>query len=146
MTRHLGRAFGIVVLAAGASLAADAPGARLADFAFMAGCWQGGDKQMSMEENWTRPGGGTMMGTSRVLSGGKTVFSEFVEVAEKPAKKAPAKKAAKASEPAKKTAAKKAPAKKAAKASEPAKKTTTKKTAAAKKSDAPAAETNGTDD
>ena len=51
----------------------------------MAGCWQGGDAQTAMEETWMRPGGGTMMGAARVLAGGKTVFSEFVEVAEKPA-------------------------------------------------------------
>jgi Domain of unknown function (DUF6265) len=85
MTRHLGGAFAIVCLVAGASVAADAPAVRIADFAFMAGCWQGGDAQTALEENWMRPGGGTMMGTSRVLAAGKTVFSEFVEVAEKPA-------------------------------------------------------------
>jgi hypothetical protein len=84
MIRHLGRAVGIVVLGAAGAQAADAPPARIADFAFMAGCWQGGDAQTAMEENWMRPGGGTMMGTSRVLAGGKAVFSEFVEVAEKP--------------------------------------------------------------
>ena len=85
MTRHLGRALTIVCLGAGVAPAADAAAARVADFAFMAGCWQGGDAQTTMEESWMRPGGGTMMGTSRVLAGGKTVFSEFVEVAEKPA-------------------------------------------------------------
>ena len=84
MTRHLGRAFLIVCAGAGPALAADAPPARIADFAFMAGCWQGGDAQTALEENWMRPGGGTMMGTSRVLAGDKAVFSEFVEVAEKP--------------------------------------------------------------
>lgn len=85
MTRHLGRALIVAGLGAGPAAAADAPAARIADFAFMAGCWQGGDAQTALEEVWMRPGGGTMMGTSRVLAGGKTVFSEFVEVAEKPA-------------------------------------------------------------
>jgi hypothetical protein len=84
MTRHLGRALVIVCVGARAALGADAPLARIADFGFMAGCWQGGDAQTALEENWMRPGGGTMMGTSRVLAGGKAVFSEFVEVAEKP--------------------------------------------------------------
>jgi hypothetical protein len=51
----------------------------------MAGCWQAGDAQATMEEVWMRAGGGTMMGTARVLAGGRTVFSEFVEVAERPA-------------------------------------------------------------
>jgi hypothetical protein len=86
MTRRLGRAIVTACMAAaGSATAADAPPARIADFGFMAGCWQGGDAQSSMEEVWMRPAGGSMMGTSRVLAGGKTVFSEFVEVAEKPA-------------------------------------------------------------
>ena len=85
MSSHLGRALAVVCLAAVTAPAADAPATRVADFAFMAGCWQGGDAQATMEETWMRPGGGTMMGTSRVLAGGKAVFSEFVEVAEKPA-------------------------------------------------------------
>ena len=84
MTRHLGRALAAVCLASVAATAADAPAVRVADFAFMAGCWQGTDAQSTTEESWMRPGGGTMMGTSRVLAGGKVVFSEFVEVAEKP--------------------------------------------------------------
>ena len=78
--RHLG----LALVTAAAAGAADAPPARIADFAFMAGCWQGGDAQTTMEESWTRAAGGTMMGTARVLAGGKAVFSEFVEVAEKP--------------------------------------------------------------
>lgn len=82
MTRRPGRAFVIAWMSAGT--AATASDARIADFAFMAGCWQGGDGQTALEENWMRPGGGTMMGTSRVLAEGRTVFSEFVEVAEKP--------------------------------------------------------------
>ncbi|HET9315576.1 MAG TPA: DUF6265 family protein [Vicinamibacteria bacterium] len=84
MRRPLGHALAAVCLTSAAVTAADPPAARVADFAFMAGCWQGGDAQTTMEETWTRPGGGTMMGTSRVLAGGKAVFSEFVEVAEKP--------------------------------------------------------------
>lgn len=82
MTPHLGRAFVVVCL--GTAAADAAPPGRIADFAFMAGCWQGGDAQTSMEEVWMRAGGGTMLGSARVLAGGKSVFSEFVEVAEKP--------------------------------------------------------------
>jgi hypothetical protein len=87
MTRHRAPAFVVAWIAGcGLAVAADnASVARIADFSFMAGCWRGGDAQTSMEEVWTRADGGTMMGTARVLAGGKTVFSEFVEVAEKPA-------------------------------------------------------------
>ena len=83
MSRHLARAFVVVWLGAGAA-AAEPAASRIGDFAFMAGCWQGGDAQSAVEEVWMRPGGGAMMGTSRVVAGGKAVFSEFVEVAEKP--------------------------------------------------------------
>src|SRR5262245_50791086 len=75
---------GLVLLIAAPLHAADAPPVRVADFGFMAGCWQIADAQMTQEESWSRPAGGTMMGTARVLAGGKVVFSEYVEVAEKP--------------------------------------------------------------
>ncbi|MET0552293.1 MAG: DUF6265 family protein [Vicinamibacteria bacterium] len=64
-------------------LAADAP-ARVDDFAFAAGCWQAVAGDTTMEEQWSRPAGGVMLGLARVVSGGKTVFTEFVEVREKP--------------------------------------------------------------
>jgi hypothetical protein len=63
--------------------AADAP-ARVDDFAFAAGCWQAVAGDTTMEEQWSRPAGGVMLGTARVVSAGKTVFTEFVEVREKP--------------------------------------------------------------
>ena len=82
MRRHLGL---VLATAVAAPLhAADPPPARVADFAFMAGCWQIVDAQTTQEESWSRAAGGTMMGTARVLAGGQVVFSEYVEVAEKP--------------------------------------------------------------
>ena len=82
MRRHLGLAF--VVVTAGTAGAADAPANRAADFGFMTGCWQAADAQTTQEESWSRPVGGHMMGTARVVAGGKVVFTEYVEVAEKP--------------------------------------------------------------
>ena len=43
---------------------------------FLAGCWAGS----GVEEMWTRPAGGTMLGISRTIKGGKTVFTEFLQV------------------------------------------------------------------
>lgn len=74
----------LLALAPSAVTAADAPPARVADFAFAAGCWQAVQGDTTMEEQWSRPAGGVMLGTARVVSGGKTVFTEFVEVREKP--------------------------------------------------------------
>ena len=51
----------------------------------MAGCWQHVDGTTTTEEQWNRPAGGSMLGIGRVVADGRTVFSEFVEVAEKPA-------------------------------------------------------------
>ena len=85
MTRLLGRAAGDRRRDRGrAARGADAPATGIADFAFMAGCWQGGDAQQALDEVWMRPAGGVMLGTSREVAGGKAIFSEFVEVAEKP--------------------------------------------------------------
>jgi hypothetical protein len=76
-------ALAFLALAAPA-LAADAPSAKVDDFAFAAGCWSAVDGATTMEEQWSRPAGGVMLGTARVVSAGKTVFTEFVEVREKP--------------------------------------------------------------
>jgi hypothetical protein len=84
MTRLLGRVLAIVGATAAAARGADAPATGIADFAFMAGCWQGGDAQQALDEVRMRPAGGVMLGTSREVAGGKAIFSEFVEVAEKP--------------------------------------------------------------
>jgi hypothetical protein len=66
------------------ALSADAPAARIDDFAFAAGCWQAVDGGTTMEEQWSRPAGGVMLGSARVIAGGRAVFTEFVEVREKP--------------------------------------------------------------
>ena len=73
----------LVLAFAPSAFAADAP-ARVDDFAFAAGCWQAIAGDTTMEEQWSRPAGGVMLGMARVVSGGKTVFTEFVEVREKP--------------------------------------------------------------
>jgi Domain of unknown function (DUF6265) len=73
----------LVLALAPSAYAADAP-ALVDDFAFAAGCWQAVAGGTTMEEQWGRPAGGVMLGTARVVSGGKTVFTEFVEVREKP--------------------------------------------------------------
>jgi hypothetical protein len=52
--------------------------AGMEDLSFMAGCWTG----PNMEEHWMKPEGGTMLGMSRTLKGGKTVFTEFHLIAE----------------------------------------------------------------
>lgn len=78
------RVAAVLIALSPSALAADALPAKVGDFAFAAGCWQAVAGDTTMEEQWSRPAGGVMLGTARVVSGGKTVFTEFVEVRETP--------------------------------------------------------------
>lgn len=53
---------------------------------WMAGCWEmsarGG--AMVVSEQWMKPAGGTMIGMSRTVSGGKTVAWEFIRIVTDP--------------------------------------------------------------
>ena len=44
--------------------------------AFMSGCWAGG----GVEEVWLKPQGGTMIGMSRTVKGGRTISTEFLQI------------------------------------------------------------------
>ena len=59
-----------------------AAAARVADLAWMAGLWEGDKDGARNEEQWLAPAGGTMLGVSRTLAGGKTVFIEFMRIEE----------------------------------------------------------------
>ena len=56
----------------------------MADLAWIAGDWQtmsggpGGRRQI--EEHWTKPAGGSMMGVSRTVAGDKTVEFEYLRI------------------------------------------------------------------
>jgi hypothetical protein len=80
----MGRIVLALLALAAPTLAADAPSAKVDDFAFAAGCWRAVDGATTTEEQWSRPAGGVMLGTARVVANGRTVFTEFVEVREKP--------------------------------------------------------------
>jgi hypothetical protein len=47
------------------------------------GCWEMRTASgASIEEQWTKPAGGTMLGMGRTIRGGKTVFTEFLRISE----------------------------------------------------------------
>jgi hypothetical protein len=52
----------------------------IARLAWMAGCWEAQIGPVQVEEQWNKPAGGTMLGLSRTLKGGKVVFSEFMRI------------------------------------------------------------------
>jgi hypothetical protein len=54
--------------------------AKVEDLAWMAGDWQTTPGKMQSEEHWTQPAGGTLIGMSRTLAGGKTVFFEYLRI------------------------------------------------------------------
>ncbi len=49
---------------------------------WLAGCWSSANAEFGSGEQWMPPAGGTMLGTSRVVSNGKTVAYEFIQIRE----------------------------------------------------------------
>ena len=47
---------------------------------FLTGCWAMNDGPMVIEEEWGKPAADGMLGFSRTLKAGKTVFSEFMRI------------------------------------------------------------------
>jgi hypothetical protein len=52
------------------------------DFAWLTGCWTMTRGESVVEEQWLRPLGGTLMGISRTVKGGRTVEHEFLQIRE----------------------------------------------------------------
>lgn len=63
-------------------LLAETP-ARIASLAWMSGSWSIASNGRVVEEMWTAPAGGTMIGAGRTVSGEKTKFFEFLRIEEK---------------------------------------------------------------
>ncbi|HEY6391251.1 MAG TPA: DUF6265 family protein [Bryobacteraceae bacterium] len=49
---------------------------------FMTGCWAFQSDGSETEEYWTKPSGGAMLGLSRTVRAGKTVFTEYTQIRE----------------------------------------------------------------
>ena len=69
---------GVLILATLALPGAQGPGDELEKIAWLAGCWTSADGGRQVDEQWMKPLGGTMMGMSRTVVGGKTVDSEVL--------------------------------------------------------------------
>jgi hypothetical protein len=67
-----------VLLLAAVGFADD--GGAIGRLGWMAGCWTMQAGASTIEETWTTPAGGMMLGTSRTMRGGKTVFHEFMRI------------------------------------------------------------------
>jgi hypothetical protein len=71
------RSFSIALLWVGLSYAAD-----LSQLGFMAGCWATppGAGSLRVDEHWSRPDSGNMLGYSRTFKGDRMVFFEFMRL------------------------------------------------------------------
>lgn len=56
--------------------------ASLSDIAWLSGCWQGREGNAVIEEIWSKPSGGSMLGMGRTVKGNRTVSFEFMQFRE----------------------------------------------------------------
>jgi len=56
--------------------------ADVSQLSWLGGCWTQSRPNGLVEEHWMAPSGGSMLGMSRTVAGGKTVEYEFLRVAE----------------------------------------------------------------
>ena len=54
--------------------------------AFLAGCWEMKQGPLTIYEQWSKPGGRTLLGAGRTVKGGKTMFHEFMRISEEQGK------------------------------------------------------------
>jgi len=74
----------LILLALASPAAAPSSDDPLTSLAWMAGDWMGVDGGVEMEERWTEPRGGMMLGIHRDVKAGKAVDFEFFRVAATP--------------------------------------------------------------
>lgn len=58
------------------------PGARVTEFSWLAGAWEGEGLGGTVEEMWSAPAGGSMVGHFRLVRDGKPVFYELLTLIE----------------------------------------------------------------
>jgi hypothetical protein len=76
MSKTLAAAAASLLISVGAARAADP----LAGLAWIAGDWYGTSDGVEMEERWTEPRGGLMLGVHRDVKGGKAISFEFLRI------------------------------------------------------------------
>lgn len=50
---------------------------------WISGCWVSDNGKERTDEQWMKPAGQSMMGMSRTVAGGKTVFTEYLQIRER---------------------------------------------------------------
>jgi hypothetical protein len=52
------------------------------DLAWLTGCWEGRQGEAVIEEVWSKPAGGSMLGFGRTVNGDRTTTYEFMQIRE----------------------------------------------------------------
>ena len=79
MTTGLAFAWSLVALLLGFQ---QPPAAQIDSLQWLSGCWTMTSSSGVVEEHWMRPSGGTMLGMSRTVRGGKTTEFEYLQIRE----------------------------------------------------------------
>ena len=53
---------------------------KIEDLAWLSGDWETAPGRMQNDEHWTKVAGGSLIGMSRTVAGGKTVFFEYLRI------------------------------------------------------------------
>ena len=78
------RPFWFVTLFAAFAIPATCQPTTTTDLKFMTGCWVFEADGRRVEEHWLAPAGGSLLGVSRTVKGGKTVEYEFLQIRDLP--------------------------------------------------------------
>jgi hypothetical protein len=57
-----------------------APAFRIEDLAWISGDWETAPGKLQIDEHWSKIAGGSLIGMSRTVAGGKTVFFEYLRI------------------------------------------------------------------
>jgi hypothetical protein len=76
----LARPLGATLIALSAAAAAQPAAGLFEPVAWIAGCWAAEGREPGSGEHWMAPAGGTMLGMSRTVRGGRTIEFEFIQL------------------------------------------------------------------
>ena len=66
--------------ATGRALQTEKPAFKVDDLSWLSGDWETAPGRMQIEEHWTKPSGGALLGVGRTIAGGKMVFFEYLRI------------------------------------------------------------------
>ncbi len=58
------------------------PDSSIDSLAWLSGCWGGKGEEGVVDEQWSRPAGGSLVGARRIVKSDRTVSAEFLEIRE----------------------------------------------------------------